>query len=426
LARRFSSSVHDTDTNFVLYPGNPPHELRVDFNKDGGLSGIFALPVLSPEKLDEIRQDIYTEFIETADFGVGRQVFFSFYPVRGWWRYRDRLQILPVPPQAPTAPMLYAKHPFLIEYAYRKTNSGLVDTPRRIREASKLQMLLNVLLIPHLTWISPRSVGTSSHHWTLVSNAPGEDWKVEYRQEFYTYKDSSPFDLFSSVDAWPKMAEVAPEEYYRERHIPTGDALDLPSDLALTLDQFFGFEAGLQDRFLHACYWLNQSNTTTSFSLILLSAVQAIEALIPKPKGGKHCPNCGLTVGIGPTKLFNAFLEVFLPASLKAGGGWRSLYRARSSLTHGSSPPLLVDIGPLFSAINPRDVEQRETVGEALRVARICLRNWLNCEPFIHDHVAEAAYFLWEKDGYRYGHDKEHWWQAIADLRNLNFLADSP
>jgi hypothetical protein len=69
---------------------------------------------------------------------------------------------------------------------------------------------------------------------------------------------------------------------------------------------------------------------------------------------------------------------------------------------------LLVDIGPLFSAINPRDVEQRETVGEALRVARICLRNWLNCEPFIHDHVEEAAYFLWEKDGYRYGHDKEH------------------
>lgn len=80
LARRFPSSVHDTDTNFVLYPGNAPHELRVDFNKDGGLSGIFALPVLSPEKLDEIRQDIYTEFIETTDFGVGRQVFFSFSP----------------------------------------------------------------------------------------------------------------------------------------------------------------------------------------------------------------------------------------------------------------------------------------------------------------------------------------------------------
>ncbi len=422
LARRFPSGVHDTDTNFVLYPGYPPHELRIEFNKDGDLSGIFALAALSTEKLEGIRQDIYKEFIETTDFGIDRQVFFSFHPVRAWWRYRDRLQILPVPPQAPRAPVLYAEHPFLIEYTYRKTNSGLINTSRRNREVSKLQLLLNALLIPWVRWISPRSVGTSSHHWTLVSNEPGEDWKVEYRQEYYTYNDSSLLNSFSTVDTRSRMTEVLPEEYYGERHIPTGEQLDLPSDLAFTLDQFFALETALQDRFLHACYWLNQANATTSFSIMLLAAVQAIEALIRKPKGGRHCPECGLTVGVGPTKLFHTFLEVFLPASVKARRGWRSLYGARSSLTHGSSPPLLVDVGASFSAINPRDFEQRETVGEALRVARRCLRNWLNCEPFIHGHVAEAAYFLWQKDGCQHGHDQEHWGQAITDLRSVSFL----
>lgn len=229
-------------------------------------------------------------------------------------------------------------------------------------------------------------------------------------------------DSFSAVDTWPRMAKVLPEKYYGERHVPTGDQLDAPYYLAFTLDQFFALETALQDRFLHACYWLNQVNATTSFSIMLLAAVQAIEALIRKPKGGKHCPECGLKVGVGPTKLFNTFLEVFLPASVKARGGWRSLYSVRSGLSHGSSPPLLVDIGASFSGINPRDLEQRETVDEALRVARMCLRNWLNCEPFIHGHVAEAAYFLWQKDGCQHGCDKEHWWQAITDLRNLSFL----
>src|SRR2546428_5140654 len=77
LARRFNSSVHDTETDFVFYPSTPPHELRVEFKKDGNLSGIFALPALSSEKLEDIRQDIHSEFIETTDVGVGRQVFFS-------------------------------------------------------------------------------------------------------------------------------------------------------------------------------------------------------------------------------------------------------------------------------------------------------------------------------------------------------------
>jgi hypothetical protein len=72
---------------------------------------------------------------------------------------------------------------------------------------------------------------------------------------------------------------------------------------------------------------------------------------------------------------------------------------------------------------NPRDQEQRQVVDEALRVARMCLRNWLNCEPFVHEHVALAAYFLWRKEGCPDGRDQDHWSRAIIALRNLSFLA---
>ena len=142
LARRFPRPS-DTDTNFVLYIWQSPHELQVDFNKDGGLSGIFALPVLSQEGLDEIVKDIYTEFIETADFGVGRQVSaFTPFVAGGGIAIGYRFSLFRH--KAPTA-RLYAKHPFSHQYRLPQ------DQQRISRHAEKdsgrlqsFQMLLNV------------------------------------------------------------------------------------------------------------------------------------------------------------------------------------------------------------------------------------------------------------------------------------------
>jgi len=83
---------------------------------------------------------------------------------------------------------------------------------------------------------------------------------------------------------------------------------------------------------------------------------------------------------------------------------------------------LLSDVGASFAAMNPRRNERREIVSDALYIVRMCLRNWLNCEPFIHQHVAEAAYFLWQKNGCQQGHETEDWFRAITDLRVLSFL----
>jgi Protein of unknown function (DUF2934) len=34
-----------------------------------------------------------------------------------------------------------------------------------------------------------------------------------------------------------------------------------------------------------------------------------------------------------------------------------------------------------------------------------------------HEHIAVAAYYLWEKDGRAHGRDQAHWFQAIKDLK---------
>jgi hypothetical protein len=419
LTRHIQTSVHESETRYVLYPANPPHELRVKFDKHGALSGVFAMPALSADKLERIRLDVFEEFVQTTEVGVGREVFFSSHPVEGCWCHRDQVHILPVPPHAPRAPMLVADHPFLIEYTYRATSSDQINGHRRNRQASTLQKVLNSVLASRIRWIGHSAVGTLSHRWSLVSQDP---WEVEYVQEFYQYLDTAPYNTFSETGSLPEIAAVAPNDYYRERNRLTGAPLDLPSDLGDTLDQFFGLEEVQQDRFLHASYWLSQANQTTSFSLMLLAAVQAIEVLVTRPKAPVKCGSCGSSLGPGPTRLFNTFLDVFLPSFMKDTGGHRALYGVRSGLTHGNQPPFMVDVGASFSGINPRDLEQREIVGEGLRISRMCLRNWLNCEPFIHDHVAEAAYFIWQNQGMPNGLDKEHWRQAIADLRGLAFL----
>src|SRR4030095_16387941 len=84
--------------------------------------------------------------------------------------------------------------------------------------------LLNCLLTSWVQWINPRSVGTQSHHWTLNSN-DSKDFREQYLQEFYYYKDSSPPDSFSSLDHLPEINQVPPEDYYSQRFVSTGDAL---------------------------------------------------------------------------------------------------------------------------------------------------------------------------------------------------------
>jgi len=123
LASRFPSSSLDTETNFVLYPKDPPHELRVEFRKDGVLSGIFALPALSEKKLNSIRQDILKELSIARHSGSTEWSFSAFTRsvARGGIGTDSRFFRTT---QAPTVPVLYGDHPFVIEYESSRTRAG--------------------------------------------------------------------------------------------------------------------------------------------------------------------------------------------------------------------------------------------------------------------------------------------------------------
>src|SRR5262249_31342072 len=171
LARCFhSSSRAYPGERSVFYPSEPPHELLVEYSRDGEITGVYALPALQPAKLDSIAQEIRRQLAPTTGVGTGSEVFFSALPVQGSWSYRDRFRVFPVPPNAPRPPagMLGAEHPFLIEYTYGLTANGLLNGMRRSREIRRLRLLLNALLTPWVRCISHHGLGASSFRWTLV------------------------------------------------------------------------------------------------------------------------------------------------------------------------------------------------------------------------------------------------------------------
>jgi hypothetical protein len=75
--------MHDTDTRDVLYPGRPPYELRVEFSKDGNVTGVFAFPGFDRTKFEALGRTIREELTDSTGRGFGQRVLFSLYPVQG-------------------------------------------------------------------------------------------------------------------------------------------------------------------------------------------------------------------------------------------------------------------------------------------------------------------------------------------------------
>lgn len=159
LLQHFGGAVHLDDGREVLYPKDPPYALRIVLNKRGEPIEAQATKAMTPESFTSLRERIHREFIESAGFSVNRQVYFCMAPVRGWWRYRDRFQILPVPEAAPKADFAYLDHPFLIEFRYTRAPDFFLDSCRRARVVSKLALLLNALLVSPVQPLGKRSLG---------------------------------------------------------------------------------------------------------------------------------------------------------------------------------------------------------------------------------------------------------------------------
>jgi hypothetical protein len=378
LLQHFEGSVYPGTGREILYPRDPPYALHVHFNKCGELTAAHAGEALTPDARRALLERINREFVASTGLGVNRQAYFSMAPVHGWWRYQDRFQILPVPEEAPKADFVLLDHPFLIEFRYARAPDFFLDSCKRTRLVSKLALLLNALLVSPVQTLGGCPPGSVRFAWVLLPpEQNGADPKIAYRQEGYYYDGMcEPAEDFTPVAHLPPIREVSPSEYYRGERRSHKDPLEVPSDLVASLDRFYALEVAAQDRFLNACYWLSQANLRSSWSMTFLAAVQAIETLIDWGTGGTNRQHGGKRRP-GSTQLFVSFLKRYVPASQVGEDAQRMLYEIRSGLTHGKSPPFLMNT-EIIGILNPASDKQSEYLTLALTAARVGLRNWLH------------------------------------------------
>jgi hypothetical protein len=373
LSPHFGGSVHDTDRRVTLFPTHPPHALRLEYNRDLEPTGAFAEETLTEKDIETVWVELNRNYFESAGTGICQTVLLVSGPMDGWWRYRDRFQIVPVPPAAPRPNFLMAAFPFLLEFTYNRSPDEFVSGRRRQRDGYRLSLVLSALIRRSITWHLATEVGNRRHAWVQLPNSGGV-WNVVYCSMTYDHASIRHLpETFTPTGELPPIPLVPAEQYYRPGYIRGGDGLELPDDLEESFDIFFALPGRLQDRFLQASYWLHQTNRVDSFSGIFLHTIQAIESLAWQPRTQTFCPRCNKPDGPGPTRLFNDFLDRFAPGAIE---GRRVLYNVRSGLSHGSMPPFLVDTEIHFGYV-PEDHDQRQLASDALEAARIAMHNWL-------------------------------------------------
>ena len=128
---------------------------------------------------------------------------------------------------------------------------------------------------------------------------------------------------------------------------------------------------------LRAAYWLRHAYQVfpLSQSASLVAAVQTIEVLLPNIKG-EVCSTCQREISPGPTKKFRDFLQQYAPTTSAEERKARDLlYKQCSQLTHGREL-LASDEDQYTGWTNPAHAFDRQTLDDALRLARISAINW--------------------------------------------------
>ena len=374
IQQHYRSSRSTTDDD-VVYPNADPYALKIR-HKDGRITMIEPGPVFSVQELEALQEKVRTQLVESPGTAVEVCIMFSSSPVKGSFTHPSgRVQILPAPPQAPRPPVLYADHPFVLEFPIRQSHNGFITTQRRTRGVLEWTWILNVLLRANIKSIGPRS----GHMWALClqgREGPPTQAQVQWAQEYYM------IDSFKLVqDEFTKTSPLLiPEmhhgEYYAARYIVSDD-LVIPDSLSGLLDRVANLSADDHRRFMRATQWMYVANAVWDHhvSSSYIALVAAIESLAHRSTSSKPCQTCGKDTSPGPTQRFQDFIEEHAPTP-GAAENKKWLYHMRSDLVHGLYL-LQFDESVFGLPLTTTYLEQSGAYTDLYQIVRLVLVNWL-------------------------------------------------
>ena len=355
--------------------------LSAAYRRDGLIRELLPGPWLSEGKLDDLRQSLRRSLL-TPVSRITRSVQFGLLPCTGAWRYRDRFQILPVPPEAPQPPQLLTNQPFVLEVRYDGVEDPIENPMLEIRRADEAVTEVGLVLAGLLPRIYFTPASGSASAWGIELGT-GEAHRSKWVQLGYTFPG---FNIrandFTDASGLPSPRFIDVGEFYGRRGISLDDqAIDLPDDLEHPLDAFFALSPDDSKRFLHWCFWLNHAKQAGPLarSAAHIAVVQAIEALMPRAEDSGRCPTCGQAHGPGPTARFADFLREFAPSEDQEGDqerGHKELYSLRSALTHGGKL-LQEELFGRGADLHPQQIHEDAVLGRARSLTQVAGVNWL-------------------------------------------------
>ena len=315
-------------TSVIFKSHDDDFEVKIDFSKRRRISLIEAQGTncrsRSQKLSEEVRHSVF------GDFGtrVITRVVFANKPVRGIFRWKDQLQMIPPAPEMPQQqidPKL-GGHPFRIEAKYSYSNSWLINKYRSL-QSMRIGFLSSATMLDN----SIRSPEDWFHFdWTLGDNGVPDFRNISY--PIYEHPLYHEFPMFTHTS---DKALTSASKIDRFNSFDENPEFEISFDLSNGLQKIEGLEPYALSKFLNAAFWLDAAihsvNQNNSARYLLL--ISAIEALLPEPSDTFRCDTCGTEQGRHVVSRFVSFMERFSSLSAKEA---RQMYDLRSEITHGS------------------------------------------------------------------------------------------
>ncbi|MGW3646666.1 hypothetical protein [Streptomyces sp. NPDC000878] len=359
--------------------------LSLIFDKKGDLQRVAPTPHLTADTLSQIVENVERKLLDPPIPLVSDLLLFTHRPVCGYWRYKDKITIRPVPESAPRIEGLNGDHPLIVEVKFDGSHDWHLSNLRAQREPRQLTLLLS-LLVPgiKIPTIDKR------RHWVMRHTAEGVRQSLYMHEGYYSGQPSEISPVWPPPPMWGKPPAAftpqgdLPEIEMTEALPPLSQARDrfvLPSSMEENLDIFFEMPQEQRERILRSAYWLHHamyvSHASRSDSFQAL--IQAIESLVETPKNLPRCGECRKTKE-GPTALFKAFINTYAPVLSSADEKARKvLYGKRSDLTHGKVL-FIEDANVGLWHYTPQAIYEMQLAEQARAICHRAIMGWLSAQ----------------------------------------------
>jgi len=362
------------DEDVFLFPCSKQFALKVTL-ADQRITKIERGTNFTAKQITELQLRIQLELREDQGIIVGRDILFHSWPVNGAFTSKMRqVQILPAPSTAPRPTVLWADHPFVLEFTFRKSSNPQVTHYRQWELRHLWAWLFNAILRGSVKYIGPRS----RRMWAIDHDEMGQqgtETKVRWSQEFYIVPGFQMLQDNFSVFEHARLALIPENEYYSTYY---SEEMSLPYTIDEIIGAYVKLSGDKRRRFQRALSLVYNAQFfwEHNISSYYIAFVQAIETLSHSTVRSIPCPTCKRDISPGPTKRFADFVNQYATDLQLTNKQQRWLYDVRSRIVHGAGL-FQIDERPWninFSISYSRTDEAYKLIS---RLTRSVLINWL-------------------------------------------------